>query len=359
MNNNFYILPNKEGYLVKTCDNNSEIALFKNRNDAEMFIESTISSLKNSFSDKYNNKIFNKLEKLEISISQYFSQLQQFISTHNINSTFLPQVFFVQSSLMAQQISQLPYSFYSMIMPPILSTEEINYDANFNCYKKQNNDFNINCFCKYNNSNYNKSFEIPFSSYIKNIKDFKSDLNNLNDNLYTKKNNELKDNKNIPLYENDEYKKQSIKYYNKENNSKIINKNNQNKTILNKKNLNQQDNDISIFNIESETLLNSEQKKNEQNNNSLQEENNKQNYFSNSNFSNPDFYNKNLQKLKKEKQLSSIELIDNNNFLDFIKNKEFNNNYKISKKEIKKLMKKKIKEMKIQKKIRKYNNKKI
>ncbi|AGM24772.1 hypothetical protein [Spiroplasma chrysopicola] len=38
MNNGFYILPNDEGYLVKSYDTNGDVALFRSRRDAEVFI---------------------------------------------------------------------------------------------------------------------------------------------------------------------------------------------------------------------------------------------------------------------------------------------------------------------------------
>ncbi|WP_424526826.1 hypothetical protein [Spiroplasma endosymbiont of Glossina fuscipes fuscipes] len=94
MNNGFYILPNEEGYLVKSHDTNSEIALFRSRRDAEVFI-STL-TLSPSIS----------------TVPQYSTPPQQVVTPYPAASGASPQVFFIQ------QPAPAPYPYYPM-MPPM------------------------------------------------------------------------------------------------------------------------------------------------------------------------------------------------------------------------------------------------
>ncbi|MBH8622422.1 MULTISPECIES: hypothetical protein [Spiroplasma] len=104
MNNGFYILPNEEGYLVKSHDTNSEIALFRSRRDAEVFISTLTLSPLISPANNYS---------AVSAIPQYSTPpQQQVITPYPAASGASPQVFFIQ------QPAPAPYPYYPM-MPPM------------------------------------------------------------------------------------------------------------------------------------------------------------------------------------------------------------------------------------------------
>ncbi|WHQ36899.1 hypothetical protein [Spiroplasma sp. SV19] len=111
MNNGFYILPNEEGYLVKSHDTNSEIALFRSRRDAEVFISTLMLSPPISATNSY---------PAVSTVPQYSTPPQQVVTPYPATSGASPQVFFIQQPAPMQQSAPAPapYPYYPM-MPPV------------------------------------------------------------------------------------------------------------------------------------------------------------------------------------------------------------------------------------------------
>lgn len=325
MNNGFYILPNEEGYLVKSYDNNSEIALFRSRRDAEVFISTLTLSPTPAFSINYSSGT---------SIPQYSSQPQQII---------------------------MPYPFYPM-MPPTSQMVGMCHGMYPNYYGPQNNPYvPWVCTCGNNNSDYNEHFER--NPHIKNNEGLKPGLNNVSNDLEIKKNNQLKDDT-FPLtqkndeYSNNGYEEQLVQSPVEEYNpQKVINKG-QNNPVATDEILGKQYNDVQVTNPEPVITPNIYSEELQQQGNYSQPTNN-QSYYEQAFVSNPVFLNQQSEQYEQPKQVAKPINVADDEFFNFANEQEFNNNPKISKKETKRLMKEKLKESKMQAKLEKQNRKKV
>ncbi|PQP79295.1 hypothetical protein C6B38_01690 [Spiroplasma sp. ChiS] len=326
MNNGFYILPNEEGYLVKSHDTNSEIALFRSRRDAEVFISTLTLSPTPSFSNNYLPGT---------SIPHYSSQPQQIITPYPTNGAS-PQVFFIQQPAPAQQVTPSLYPFYPM-MPPTPPMGGMCHGMYPNYYGPQNNNYGSGgCTCGHNNSDYNEHFEK--NSLSKNNEDLRPNWNNASNDLDIKKNNELEDDTVSWTQENDEYsnngyEEQLVQTPVEEYNSE---------TVTNSE-------PIVTPNFYSEEL--------EQQANHSQPTNN-QPYYEQAFVSNPVFLNQQSEQSEQPQQVARSINVTDDEFFKYANEQEFNHNSKISKKETKRLMKEELKAAKTQAKLEKQNRKK-
>ncbi|ALA97154.1 hypothetical protein SKUN_00232 [Spiroplasma kunkelii CR2-3x] len=354
MNNGFYILPNEEGYLVKSHDTNSEIALFRSRRDAEVFISTLTLSPTPAFSNNYSSGT---------SIPQYSSQPQQIITPYSTNGTS-PQVFFIQQPAPAQQVAPQPYTFYSM-MPPISQMGGMCHGMYPNYYGQQNNPYGPwGCTCGHNNSVYNEHFER--NPHIKNNEGLKPGWNNASNDLNIKKNNQLKDDT-VPWtqkndeYSNNGYEEQLVQSPVEEYNPQTIINQGPNNTVATDEILGQQYNDVPVTVSEPIITPNVYSEEVQQQENYSQPTNN-QPYYEQAFVSNPVFLNqqsKQSEQYEQPKQVAKpINVANDDEFFNFANEQEFNNNSKISKKETKRLLKEELKAVKMQTKLEKQNRKK-
>ncbi len=328
MNNGFYILPNEEGYLVKSYNNDIEIALFRSIRDAEVFISTLTLSPPPAFSINYSSGT---------SIPQYSSQPQQIIA---------------------------PYPFYPM-MPPTLQTGGMCNCIYPNYYGPQNNPYGpLDCTCGHNNLDYNEHFEI--NPHVKNNEGLKPGWNNVSNDLKIKKNNQLKDDT-VPLtqkndeYSNNGHEEQLFQSQSEEYNPQtVINQEGQNNLVATDEILGRHYNDVQVTNPESVITPNiySEELQQQWN---YSQQNNNQPYHDHEQafFSNPGFLNQQSEQYYRPKQVAKPINVADDELFNFANEQEFNNNSKISKKETKLLMKEKLKASKMQAKLEKQNLKKV
>ncbi|UZQ29734.1 MAG: hypothetical protein OHM56_11405 [Spiroplasma phoeniceum] len=354
MNNGFYILPNEEGYLVKSHDTNSEIALFRSRRDAEFFISTLTWSPTPALSNNYSSGI---------SIPQYSSQPQQIITPYPTNGAS-PQVFFIQQPAPAQQAAQPPYPFYPM-MPPTSQMGGMCHGMYPNYYAEQNNPYvPWGCACGHNNSDYNEHFER--NPHIKNNEAFKPGWNNASNDLNIKKNNQLKDDTVPWTQKNDEYsnngnEEQIVSSPAEEYNPQTVINPSQNNQVTTDEILGQQYNDAPVTNPEPIITPNIYSEEVKQQGNYSQPTNN-QPYYEQAFISNPAFINQQSEQPEQYEQLKQaakpINVANDDELFNFANEQEFNNNSKISKKETKRLIKEEFKAAKMQTKLEKQNRKK-
>ncbi|WP_374696963.1 hypothetical protein [Spiroplasma endosymbiont of Polydrusus formosus] len=341
-NNGFYILPNEEGYLIKSNDTNSEVALFRSRRDAELFISTLTLSPVTSYPNGYLTGV---------SAPQYANNPQQIITPPPYPTTngALPQFFFIQQPASSQQVMPQPYQFYPT-MPSHSHPSTGNgmwqggvYSGMFpNYYGPQNNNCGGTCSCCHNNSNYYDNFNNNFQP--------NSDFN-------IKNNNDLRKEPSILPQENNgslerRYKEQINKFPTEEYNYGSGMNQNKRGVPFDEPIVEQKYNNNSVVSSE-EPIRSSCEKGNQE------QPPNNQSYYEQVFVTDPVFLNQQKQQIEQPQQAAnSINLDNDDELFNFVNDNDFNRNVKTSKKETKRLMKEELKSAKMQTKLEKQNIKK-
>ncbi|WP_425378410.1 hypothetical protein [Spiroplasma endosymbiont of Polydrusus pterygomalis] len=337
-NNDFYILPNEEGYLVKSYDTNSEVALFRSRRDAEVFISTLTLSPVPSYPNSYSTGA---------SAPQYATNPQQIITPYPTTNGVSPQVFFIQQPASAQQAAPQSCPFYPMMPPhPSMGNGMCQggmYPGMYpNYYGPQNNNCGGTCPCGHNNSNYHDHFNNNFQP---------------NSDLHTKNNNDLRTEPSIsPQANNGSLERRGEEQINQfpteEYNYGSGMNQNQGNVSFDESMVEQQYNNNSVVSSEEPIRSSYEQGNQEQ-------PPNNQSYYEQVFVTDPVFINQQKQQTEQPQQAAnSINVADDDEFFNFVNDNDFNRNVKNSKKETKRLMKEELKAAKMQAKLEKQNLKK-